>query len=283
MPESTIIILDTSDFMRNGDYTPTRMEAQIEAVQAIASGRLRKNPENHVGFIASGTESKRILVTLTNDFGKILSGLHGIHVGGTADIKQALLVSKLALANRVDKIHTQRIILFVGSPVTTEQEEMNRVINVLKKNNIEVDVISFGEVTENASIVEMVPAAMGEESKLVTVPPGPHVLLDMIAKTEIIMRDGGLNTFDPEFDPEYAAAIQASLQDGPGAAQAYDEEELIRRAIAASLEEYNNPQPPQQTEQKEKPMEELTLDEEMEMAIKMSMEQDVKEGDKKRR
>lgn len=57
MPESTIIIIDTSDYMRNGDYSPIRMDAQIEAVQSITTGRLRKNPENQVGFVAAGSES----------------------------------------------------------------------------------------------------------------------------------------------------------------------------------------------------------------------------------
>ncbi|BFU20018.1 proteasome regulatory subunit, putative [Entamoeba histolytica HM-1:IMSS-B] len=281
MPEATIIIIDTSDYMRNGDYTPSRMEAQIEAVQAITSGRLRKNPENHVGFIAAGSESKRILVTLTGDFGKILSGLHEAKIGGSSDFKQALLVAKLALANRVDKIYTQRIILFVGSPLNINSDEAQTMVNLLKKSNIALDIVSFGEVVDNAPVIELFPSQMGDDCTLVTVPAGPHILLDMISKTNIIMRDGGLNTFDPEFDPEYAAAIRASMGDVNGGTEFYDEDAALRAAIAASLADYENLQTTNVQESKKEEQKEMTMEEEIEEAIKMSLEDNAKSNQSK--
>ncbi len=46
--------LDTSDFMRNGDYTPSRMESQHDAVTMAIGGKLNANPENTVGLLAYG-------------------------------------------------------------------------------------------------------------------------------------------------------------------------------------------------------------------------------------
>jgi 26S proteasome regulatory subunit N10 len=46
--------MDTTDFMRNGDYAPTRLESQQDAVGVLISGKLGSNPENTVGLLAFG-------------------------------------------------------------------------------------------------------------------------------------------------------------------------------------------------------------------------------------
>jgi hypothetical protein len=73
MAESTVIIIDTSDFMvsyrsddkfqvdwfdvqRNGDYSPNRYEAQRDAVNIVANAKTEANPESTVALMkmASG-------------------------------------------------------------------------------------------------------------------------------------------------------------------------------------------------------------------------------------
>ena len=44
--------LDNSEWMRNGDYTPTRLEAQQDAINLICGAKTQSNPENTVGVIA---------------------------------------------------------------------------------------------------------------------------------------------------------------------------------------------------------------------------------------
>jgi 26S proteasome regulatory subunit N10 len=43
--------LDNSEWMRNGDYTPTRLEAQKDAVNLIFGSKTNSNPENTVGLL----------------------------------------------------------------------------------------------------------------------------------------------------------------------------------------------------------------------------------------
>lgn len=43
--------LDTSDWMRNGDYVPTRLDAQFDAVTLLADAKLSANPESTVGVL----------------------------------------------------------------------------------------------------------------------------------------------------------------------------------------------------------------------------------------
>ena len=50
-PEATMMILDNSEFMRNGDYQPTRFEAQADAANTVFQTKTDSNPENTVGMM----------------------------------------------------------------------------------------------------------------------------------------------------------------------------------------------------------------------------------------
>ena len=74
--EAVMIVVDNSESSRNGDYTPTRFEAQSDAVSLIFSAITQANPESSVGLMSMGGKGPEVLVTLTTDHGKILEGLH---------------------------------------------------------------------------------------------------------------------------------------------------------------------------------------------------------------
>lgn len=74
--EAVMIVVDNSESSRNGDYTPTRFEAQADAVSMIFSAITQGNPESSVGLMSMGGKGPEVLVTLTTDHGKILEGLH---------------------------------------------------------------------------------------------------------------------------------------------------------------------------------------------------------------
>jgi 26S proteasome regulatory subunit N10 len=49
--EATMIILDNSEYMRNGDYQPTRFGALADAVTTVFQTKIDANPENTVGVM----------------------------------------------------------------------------------------------------------------------------------------------------------------------------------------------------------------------------------------
>lgn len=71
-----MIVVDNSESSRNGDYTPTRFEAQADTVSIIFQHVVQGNPESSVGLMSMGGKGPEVLVTLTADQGKILDGLH---------------------------------------------------------------------------------------------------------------------------------------------------------------------------------------------------------------
>lgn len=52
---------------------------------------------------------------------------------------------QLALKHRQGKNHKMRIVAFVGSPVESEEKELVKLAKRLKKEKVNVDVVSFGE------------------------------------------------------------------------------------------------------------------------------------------
>ena len=71
--ESTMVCLDNSEFMRNGDFTPTRYEAQHDAANLVCGSKTQQNPESTVGVLtmAGGTGAGvQVLTSPTDDMGK---------------------------------------------------------------------------------------------------------------------------------------------------------------------------------------------------------------------
>lgn len=42
---------DNSDYQRNGDYFPTRLNVQKDGINLIGLTKVRSNPENNVGLL----------------------------------------------------------------------------------------------------------------------------------------------------------------------------------------------------------------------------------------
>lgn len=76
--------VDNSEASRNGDYVPSRWEAQQDAVNLIFSAKTGANPESSVGLMSMGGNTPEILTTLTTDIGKILDGLHRTKIKGSS-------------------------------------------------------------------------------------------------------------------------------------------------------------------------------------------------------
>jgi hypothetical protein len=74
--EAVMIVVDNSESSRNGDYPPTRFDAQADAVNIIFQNVIQGNPESSVGLMSMGGKGPEVLVTLTTDQGKIYEGLH---------------------------------------------------------------------------------------------------------------------------------------------------------------------------------------------------------------
>lgn len=224
--------MDNSEWMRNGDYLPTRMESQADAVNLVCNVKTQQNPESTVGVMTMAGRGPEVLVTPTQDLGKILTALHGVTINGKTNFVSTIHVAQLALKHRQNKNQRQRIIAFVGSPLEDDQKDLVKLGKKLKKNNVAVDVINFGETAENQEKLEAFVGAINnnDNSNLLTVPPGPHILSDIVISSPILqdgegggpsimpLAGGGMGGdfeygVDPSIDPELAMALRISAEE----------------------------------------------------------------------
>ena len=112
-----------------------------------------------------------------------MDALQGLEVEGESNLASAVQIAQLALKHRQNKNQRQRIVMFVGSPITEDkvscskvcnscivillpkqradastlmllQEQLVKIAKKLKKNNVAVDVVSFGAEEENTEKLE---------------------------------------------------------------------------------------------------------------------------------
>lgn len=219
-----MICVDNSDFMRNGDFLPTRLQAQQDAVNLVCHSKTRSNPENNVGLLAMA-DSVDVLATLTSDVGRILSKLHQVQPNGNINFMTGIKIAHLALKHRQGKNHKMRIIAFVGSPVDLEEKELVKLAKRLKKEKVNVDIVSFGEEVVNTELLNTFISTLngkdGAGSHMVTVAVGPHLSDALISSPIIQGEDGAGGTpgsayefgVDPNEDPELALALRVSMEE----------------------------------------------------------------------
>lgn len=149
MKENCIILVDTSECMRNGDYIPSRMESQQDAVNLIVQGKIQSNPETTVGILTMSGKNPTVQIALSNNLSKLLSTTSSFRVEGTyVKFSKALKTGKLALKHRsTEGTARRRMIVFVGSPIYETMEELEQLAETLKKSNIYVDLVHFGCTT----------------------------------------------------------------------------------------------------------------------------------------
>jgi 26S proteasome regulatory subunit N10 len=271
-----MICLDNSDWMRNGDYLPSRVEAQKDAAGLLCNDRLMNNPENTVGVLTTAGQGVDLLVSPTQEAGKVLACFSRIKLYGRADLITSIQIAQLALKHRKNKNGSQRIIVFVGCPVQETAEALQKLGKQLKKNNIAVDIISMGEVDHNdAKLQELITAAnTNDNCHLISIPSGVSPV-NALSSSPIMFSSanlggtlgggGDFGDFNPNEDPELAMVLRMSAEEARATEEARlrsaqeasggaagesapaptaheeedDEEAMMRRAIEMSMRDFD--------------------------------------------
>lgn len=219
-----MLCLDNSDWARNGDYSPSRWEAQVNAANIICGAKVEQNPENSVGILTLAGKRIEVLTAPTTDQAKIYAAVASGKLGGDSDVYAAVRVAALALKHRQNKNQKARILLFVCSPVRDEAEKMTALGKELKKNNVAVDIISFGAIETHTNLEALQKAAnSGDNSRFITIPSGPDVIIaDVLFNTPILLGEGEAENpvaprfpggVNPDTDPELAEALRLSMEE----------------------------------------------------------------------
>jgi len=270
-----------------------------DAVNIVCLSKTRSNPENNVGLLTMA--SSEVLTTLTTDVNKLMSKLLAIQPQGEVKLMSGLRVAHLALKHRQGKNHKMRIVVFVGSPLDAiDAQELTRLAKRLKKEKVNVDVVSFGEERGNENIlktfIDTLNGKDGTGSHLVTVPPGPNITEALVVSPIMQTEDGapipriGGGGFDfgidPNDDPELALALRVSMEEqrarqeaeakanNPAAVSeeaATTEEQMLEQALAMSMGSGGGPSAGRSSGRPEPDFNNMSEEEQIAYAMQMSM------------
>jgi 26S proteasome regulatory subunit N10 len=170
------------------------------------------------------------------------------------------MAEQLALKHRQNRSQRQRIIVFICSPIEEKEKELKLLAKKMKKGNISVDFILFGDLddddTQNKLQVFNDEVKGSEGSHLVVIPPSSKLLSDQLVATPILLGDaaaasggggagmGGGNDefefgFDPAMEPELALALRMSMEEEKARQEkrAREEEEAAKKASLEGVKE----------------------------------------------
>ena len=264
-----MICVDTSEFARDGDFYPTRLQAQLDASNVIAGAKSQQHPESSVGVISMASSSVDVILTPTQDIGNILSAIASLKIKGgvDCDLIKAIQIAQLALKHRQNKNQKLRIVCFVCSPISANEKQLESIGKVLKKNAVCIDIISITESVENSAklrkLVETADSGTTSHFLQVSAASGKH-LSDLLITSPIVTPEGeapasGSFEFgvDPSMDPELAMALRMSMEEernrlaregepviAPNPIVTDDMDEELRAALLASMHE-NAPHAPE--------------------------------------
>jgi 26S proteasome regulatory subunit N10 len=151
MSETIIICFDNSEFSRNQDYKPSRFQIQYEIASLYSLIKTEENFENTIGLLDI---NRKIHLVPTNNINIIQKELDNMKIQEGYDVFKNVYLSQLLFKYRPNKKLKCRIILFICSPINDIYVDIENLGKMLKKNNINIDVISLGEIEVNHDKLE---------------------------------------------------------------------------------------------------------------------------------
>lgn len=148
--------------------------------------------------------------------------------------------------------------MFVCSPIEETEKELKTLAKKMKKGNISVDFILFGDLDDDATKTKL--EAFNEEVKgsegshFVVIPPSSKLLSDQLVSSPILLGEhaangggGGMGSggeefefgFDPALEPELALALRMSMEEEKARQEkrAREEEEAATKASLEGIAE----------------------------------------------
>lgn len=294
------MMMDNSEFMRNGDYSPSRLDVMLDAVNLVYKTKTQHR-ESSIGLMTMAGEKPDVLMTLSAEVKEMHRYIKAVSLAGKIDLLHSMQKAQLALKHRQNKNQRMRVVVFVASPICdpADSEAVEKALvkqaKKMKKTNISVDIVNFGETAANTPILEAFVQAVNKDSKshLVNVPPGPHILSDILCASAIIRGEGSgeggngggggggnfgadmIDGVDPALDPELALALRVSLEESRAAEEAAARAQAGNEVGADAADATSSKEAPV-TDQEAKPMD--LEDELLQQAIALSNENDGHDG-----
>lgn len=236
--EAIVFLIDNSATSLNGDFYPSRLEAQTMAVERLISHFTKSSDKTQIAVGLMAEPDTGMLVSLTSSTMTVTRALFKIERGQKNNFAKAVRCAFLSLHHCNSEIRRKQIIAMVGSdPGQMTPEICEMLANTANIEGVNMNIVAFGDDFD-ANPLQTLVEKCGHNSHFVYCPPGGIILSDAILSSEIVpsvMKNysmfGNINPYD---DPDLALTLKLSMEDQP------DDPELIeamRLSLLESLKE----------------------------------------------
>ena len=251
--QAIIIFIDNSETSINGDFYPNRLDAQKIAAERLIQFFFRRSQNTQIGIGTLADESFGIVASLTTNDNKLERSIANIKRGGIMHLVHGIRCGFLALHHCDPEVRNKRMIVFIGSEHDmTDLKISSQLSQHANKEDVAVDIVTFGDEVNNKNILEDFISKIHEKSNFVSAKSNSAILSDLVLSSPIGPGDFSHQT-DSNFedDPDLALTIKLSMQQ--------DDDPELQAAILESQKD-------------NEPFQEDIEDPELALAIKLSMQ-----------
>lgn len=236
--QAIIMLLDNTATSINGDFSPTRLDAQKICVDRLVQYFLRNCDVSQIGIGTLGSDNYTIITSLTSRMDSILRSLQNIsftknnYLRLTKGIGSALL----ALRTAAPQAKRHRIIAFLAENHDMTLNNLEYMIGITNAGNAAIDIIMLGDGVNNVDILENYISLIHQRSQLIRFEPGTNILADLVLASDI-----GISELDRSIgfdeDPEIALAMKISRDEYESELSDPELEEAKKQSLLAYEQE----------------------------------------------
>jgi 26S proteasome regulatory subunit N10 len=209
--QAIFILIDNSFSSLNGDFVPTRLDAERSTVDVLARNYLQSNRESAVGFGTMGGHFG-VEMSLTRDLRRLRQNLDQIKRDGTVQFERSVKCAIYALRHRPKEIDSRRLIILLGSAHNLTEDQATSLAAMAVKEGVEVDLLAFGEDVSN---IEPLKKFCEEcNGKFYSIGKAAGVLCDIVQQELVRNNSAVVRRNTDELDEDIRLAIQLSLETG---------------------------------------------------------------------
>jgi 26S proteasome regulatory subunit N10 len=187
-PTAVAFLLDNTHSSIDGDFSPTRLEAQKLTVDHFVQYIFTVQPLSQIAFGTLCKLESGIRCSFMSCHERILGSFPSITSRcGALDLATGIRCAILALRHCKSDIVTKRILAFVGSDHDIADSTIaGQVAEQLLKEKVLLDIVAFGrDVRHKQSLRRLIPEAIASQCHFLDVPSLGTVLSDSVLASPI--------------------------------------------------------------------------------------------------
>jgi 26S proteasome regulatory subunit N10 len=185
---AVVILLDNTSSSIDGDFFPTRLEAQKLTVERYSQFLFGLDSTSQIAISTLSSTQYGVRASFTNSCARLASVLHLITASpGILQLVNGIQWAILALKHSHSNILTKRIMAFVGATHDVLTVGIaNEISDLLSSSNVFLDVVVLGKDVEHVSALRrMIPPRLSRECTFLEVPQSATVLSDNVLASPI--------------------------------------------------------------------------------------------------